>query len=302
MGISRACASKWVNRYRRYGEVGLLDRPSVPHVQPTATSGALVAQIEQMRRSHKWSAARIAHELEGQGSPLSRRTVTRHLAALNLDRRSFIDPNGDTNREPRKITARRPGHMVHIDVKKVGRIPDGGGWRAHGRGSDQAMTAERAKRKTKRGGYVYLHSAVDGYSRLAYTEALPDERATTAIAFMHRARAWFAAHGITHIERIVTDNGACYRAEAFTRALLGSRHQRITPYTPRHNGKVERYNRILSEEFLYARTWLSEAQRREALAVWNIHYNYHRPHSASDGEPPASRLREGVSKVLASYN
>jgi transposase InsO family protein len=119
---------------------------------------------------------------------------------------------------------------------------------------------------------------------------------------MHRARTWFAAHGITRIERIVTDNGACYRAEAFARALLGSRHQRITPYTPRHNGKVERYNRILSEEFLYARTWTSEDQRRDAVGIWNIHYNYHRPHGAADGEPPASRLCKGVSNVQSSYN
>jgi transposase InsO family protein len=119
---------------------------------------------------------------------------------------------------------------------------------------------------------------------------------------MHRARAWFAAHGITHIERIVTDNGACYRANAFARALLGSRHQRITPYTPRHNGKVERYNRIIAEEFLYAHTWLSEDQRRTALGVWNVHYNYHRPHSGAGGQPPASRLADNVTNVLASYN
>ncbi len=119
---------------------------------------------------------------------------------------------------------------------------------------------------------------------------------------MHRVRAWFAAHGITHNERIVTDNGACYRADAFARALLGTRHQRITPYTPRHNGKVERYNRIISEEFLYARTWTSENQRREALAAWNIHYDYRHLHSTANGQPPASRLREGVSNVMASYN
>jgi hypothetical protein len=122
--------------------------------------------------------------------------------------------------------------MIHIDVKKVGRIPDGGGWRVHGRGTDQAKAVARAKKRGTRTGYVYLHSAIDGYSRLAYTEALPDEKAATAIAFLHRARTWFAAHGITRIGRIVTDNGACYRAEAFARALLGSRHQRITPYTP----------------------------------------------------------------------
>lgn len=122
--------------------------------------------------------------------------------------------------------------MVHIDVKKVGRMPDGGGWRAHGKNSGQARHVAQRKRKTERGGYVYFHSAIDGYSRLAYTEALLDEKAVTAIAFMHRARAWFTAHGISRIERIVTDNGACYRAEAFARAHLGSRHQRITPYTP----------------------------------------------------------------------
>jgi transposase InsO family protein len=122
--------------------------------------------------------------------------------------------------------------MVHVDVKKVGRIPDGGGWRIHGRGRQQAKAVERRKGKSERGGYVYLHSAIDGYSRLAYTEELPDEKAATAVAFLHRARVWFAAHGITHIERVVTDNGACYRADAFALALLGARHQRITPYTP----------------------------------------------------------------------
>lgn len=163
--------------------------------------------------------------------------------------------------------------MVHLDVKKVGRIPDGGGWRVHGRGSHQAKTIARRKNAGARAGYVYLHSAVDGYSRLAYTEALPDEKASTAIAVTHRARAFFAAHGITHIQRIVTDNGACYRASDFATVLRGARHQRITPYTPRHNGKVERYNRILAEEFLYARTWHSEQQRAQALHVWNIHYN-----------------------------
>lgn len=277
MGISRATASKWVNRHRRYGELGLVDRSSTPHHQPSATPVDGVTRIEEMRRAHKWSATRIAHELAGDGIVISRRTVTSHLAALGLNRRKFIDPNGKTNRELRTITARRPGHMVHVDVKKAGRIPDGGGWRIHGRGSQQAKAVQRRKGKSERGGYVYLHSAIDGYSRLAYTEELPDEKAATAVALLHRARVWFAAHGITHIERVVTDNGACYRADAFARALLGSRHQRITPYTPRHNGKVERCNRILAEEFLYARAWVSEDQRREALAIWNIHYNFHRP-------------------------
>ncbi len=255
-----------------------------------------------MRRTHKWPASRITFELNNDGIEIARRTVTRLLADLGLNHRRFIDPNGDTNREPQKIIARRPGHVVHIDVKKVGRIPAGGGWRLHGRNSDHACRVARNKGKTERGGYVCLHSAIDGYSRLAYTEALPGEKAVTAIGFMHRARAWFAANGVTRIERIVTDNGACYRAAAFARALLGSRHQRITPYTPRHNGKVERYNRILSEEFLYAREWTSEDERARALEVWNIHYNFHRPHSAADGQPPASRVPAGVTNVLASYS
>jgi transposase len=300
MGISRACASKWVNRYRQDGELGLLARSSAPHRRPTAISAEAVARIEDPRRTQKWSASRIAFELRDEGIEVSRRTVSRHLLALGPNRRKFIDPNGSSDREPRKIITRRPGHMAHIDVKKVGRIPDGGGWRVHGRGTDQAKAAERAKRKTKRGGCVSLHSAVDGYSRLAHAEALPDEKAATAIAFTHRARAWFVAHGITRIERIVTGNGACYRAEAFPRALLGSRHQRITPYTPRHNGKVERCNRIISEEFLYARTGTSEDQRREALGVWNIHHTYHRPHTSIGNQPPAARLRDGVTNVLTS--
>lgn len=301
MGISCACASKWVNRYRRFGELGLEDRSSSPHHRPTATPDTVINQIEIMRRQHKWSAARICFELDVVGVNISRRTVNRHLAALGLNRRRFLDPNGENNRAAGQIAAHRPGHMVHLDVKKVGRIPDGGGWRLHGRGSKRAKKANRVKADGARSGYVYLHSAVDGYSRLAYTEALPDEKAATAIGFMHRARAFFKAHGIAHIERVVTDNGSCYRAADFAKALSGAKHQRIAPYTPRHNGKVERYNRILAEEFLYARTWISEAQRTEALKVWNIHFNYHRPHSAAEGQPPASRLPTGVTNVVTSY-
>lgn len=302
MGISRQCASKWVNRHRRFGDLGLSDRASTPHRQPTATSGQTVARIEALRRQRKWSANRISFELGSEHVSLSRRTVTRHLRHLGLHRRRFLDPTGASNRKPRTITARRAGHMVHLDVKKVGLIPDGGGWRAHGRDSAQTKAVARTKKRGTRTGYAYLHSAVDGFSRLAYTEALPDEKAATAVAFTHRARAFFAAHGINHIERLVTDNGACYRAADFTTVLHGARHQRITPYTPRHNGKVERYNRILAEEFLYAHTWTSEQHRTEALTIWNIHYNYHRPHTAAGHQPPASRLHTGVTNLTASYS
>jgi transposase InsO family protein len=302
MGLSRQCASKWVNRFRRFGELGLLDRSSVPHRSPTATPAETIVRIEQLRRGRKWSARRIATELCAEGTVISVRTVSRHLARLGLARRRFLDPAGAANRAPRRIIAHRPGHMVHVDVKKVGRIPDGGGWRVHGKGSDRDKAVARTKKRGTRTGYVFLHTAVDGFSRLAYTEALPDQKAITAIGFMFRARAFFAAHGILHIQRIVTDNGACYKATDFAKVLLGARHQRITPYTPRHNGKVDRYHRILAEEFLYAREWTSETQRADALGIWNIHYNYHRPHSAAGNRPPASRLHTGVTNVTASYS
>jgi transposase InsO family protein len=302
MGVSRQCASKWVNRHRRYGEAGLLDRPSIPRRQPTTTPALTVVRIERLRRERKYSARRIAVELAAEGITVSVRTVSRQLVHLGLNRRRFLDPTGATNRQPRRIAARWPGHMVHLDVKKVGVIPDGGGWRVHGRGSGQAKQVERAKNKgARRAGYTYLHTAIDGFSRLAYTEALPDEKARTAIGFTHRARAFFTAHGITHINRIMTDNGSCYKATHFATVLRGARHQRITPYTPRHNGKVERYHRILAEEFLYARVWTSEQQRTAALHIWNVHYNYHRPHTAVGNQPPATRLHTGVTNVMASY-
>lgn len=302
MGISRATASKWVNRYRQFGEIGLLDRSSTPLRQPTATDSWVVARIEWVRREHKWSASRIEFELALEGVVVSRRTIARILLQLGLNRRRFIDPAGDSNREPQRIVAERPGHMVHIDVKKVGRIPHGGGWRIHGRDSPEARAVERTKKHGVRRGYIYLHSAVDGHTRLAYTESLRDEKDVTSAEFLERAKTWFAAHGITALERIVTDNGACYRSKVFAEAVVPARHQRIAPYTPRHNGKVERYNRILAEEFLYARNCPSEQERADGLLLWNLHYNYHRPHGAHDGQPPASATPLRVNNVLASYS
>jgi transposase InsO family protein len=301
-GVSRACLSKWKARFDRLGQAGLHDRASVPHASPTQTPPEIVDRIETLRREHKWSAARIALELAGEGHRVSARTVGRWFERLGINRRRHLDPDGHSNRRSGKIIARYPGHMLHLDVKKVGRIPDGGGWRAHGRGSDQDKAAQRAKTRSTRAGYVYLHSAVDGFTRLAYTEHLADEKATTTIGFFCRARAFFASHGIGRIVRVVTDNGANYRSKDFGRAVnaFASRHQRTRPYTPRHNGKVERYQRILAEEFLYARTWTSETERAGALGIWNIHYNYHRPHTAVGHQPPANKARARVTNVMAS--
>ena len=306
-GVSRQCLAKWVARYREHGEADLHDRSSAPRCRPTQTPTAVVEQIALMRKN-KWSARRIVRELASTDITISVATVTRWLHKLGLHRLDHLDVDGQPLRKHGKITAHWPGHMIHIDVKKVGRIPDGGGWRIHGINSDQARAAARATAKAKasgtRPGYVYLHSAVDGFSRLAYTEALEDETAKTAIGFLFRARVWFAAHGVTRFTRIVTDNGSCYRAKDFTRAVcsFAARHQRTRPYTPRHNGKVERYQRILANELLYARPWLSEDHRRDAIATWNLHYNYHRTHSAAGDQPPASRLRTGVTNVMSNYS
>lgn len=171
------------------------------------------------------------------------------------------------------------------------------------RDSDQAKAAGRAKSAGAKRGDTYLHSAIDGFSRLSYTEPLSDEKGATAAAFLARAKIWFAAHGIDHIHRIVTDNGACYRSGDFAR-IVGNqaRHTTTKPYTPRHNGKVERYQRILAEELLYARDFSCEAARSTAIMVWNIHYNYHGPHTAAGGRPPASRLPSGVTNVQPSYS
>jgi len=297
-GVSRQCLSKWVHRWRADGEDGLHDRSSRPTVNPTATPTAVVERIVAMRK-RKWSARRIALELRSEDVTIAVCTVTRILARHQLNRLDHLDVDGEPLRAPGIIKARYPGHMTHLDVKKVGRIPDGGGWRVHGRDSEPARSVDRAKTGGARAGYVYLHSAVDGYSRLAYTEAHNDETAATAVGFLHRARVFFQAHGVTRFTRIVTDNGSCYRAAAFGRAVtsFASRHQRIKPYTPKHNGKVERYQQTLARELLYARPYRSETHRQQALGIYLIHYNYHRPHTAVGDQPPASRLHTGVTNV-----
>lgn len=287
-----------MNRFRRHGEPGLLDGSSRPARSPNQTPDDVIERIVFLRREHKWSARQITAELNGDGVTISRATVGRWLARLGLNRRRWLDHDGEPTRQPGRIIADRPGEMVHVDVKKVGAIREGGGWRAHGRGSAQDKAKHRG-----RVGYRFLHSAVDGCTRLAYTESLPDESAASVVAFWARARDWFASHGITTIETVVTDNAFAYRSHAFaqTLAMTSTRHQRIRPYTPRHNGKVERYNRILAEEFLYARPYDSEAHRTAALTHWNEHYNYHRPHTACQDQPPASQTPARVTNVVSSY-
>ncbi|AKU16599.1 IS481 family transposase [Luteipulveratus mongoliensis] len=299
--VSRQCLSKWYARWRRHGDAGLHDRTSRPEHSPTATPKAVIEQIIELRK-RKWSARRIHLELAQEGTDVAVCTISRILVRHGLNRLRHLDVDGEPLRAPGKIIARYPGHMTHLDVKKVGRIPDGGGWRAHGKHSPQAKASDRARKKGQRIGYTYLHSAVDGFSRLAYTEAHDDEKAATAIGFMFRARVFFTAHGITRFTRIVTDNGACYRAHDFTRAVhsFAAKHQRTKPFTPKHNGKVERYQQTLARELLYAAVFESEQHRRDRLRVWQVHYNYHRPHTAAGDQPPASRLPARVTNLMRS--
>jgi transposase InsO family protein len=194
-----------------------------------------------------------------------------------------------TGRVIRRIETSRPGELVHVDVKKQAKIPPGGGWRMSGKG-----LAGRGLRNGRGGrprlGYAYIHSAVDAFSRLAYSEVHADEKATTAIGFWHRARAFFASYGIT-VERVMTDNGMCYISKAFSNELVATAiiHTRTKPYCPRTNGKVERYNRTLLNEWAYARPYRSEAARTRALDKWLHMYNHHRHHTAIGG-PPISRV------------
>ena len=187
-----------------------------------------------------------------------------------------------------------PGDLIHVDIKKLGRIPDGGGWRIHGRGSTQDRRAGSARDKAARAGaagsrgYAYIHHAVDDHSRLAYSEIHADERKETAVGFWRRARAFFAAHGII-VRAVLTDNGACYRSKLWAKTLTAAKikHRRTRPYRPQTNGKVERFNRTLLEEWAYAHEYRSEAERAAAYPAWLHTYNHHRGHTALKGKSPA---------------
>lgn len=273
MGISRQTAYKWWARWRHHGDSGLWDRSSRPHRSPTRTAPGVERQVVAQRRRTKLGPARLAGIVELHPS-----TVHRVLVRAGLNRLDWMDR--PTGRVIRRIETTRPGELVHTDVKKLGKIPPGGGWRAHGRGQ---VPRQRV-------GYTFIHSAVDAYSRLAYSESLDDETTDTAIAFIRRAHAWFAGHGIT-VERVLTDNGACYKTR-FSAALveLEIRHSHTRPYRPQTNGKVERFNRTLLDEWAYVRVYRSETARRAALDRWLHLYNHHRTHTALGGQPPITRI------------
>jgi transposase InsO family protein len=288
MGISRQCAHRWVARFNAEGDRGLHDRSSRPHSMPTRTCDEVEARIVAARLEHRRGQDWLAGEL---GVPA--RTVSRVLRRHDLPRLCTLDPlTGELIRSS-KMTARRyererPGELVHMDVKKIGKIPDGGGWRAHGR--QMGSSWERKKTKV---GYDYVHSVVDDHSRLAYSEVLPDEQGPTCAGFVARAAEYFAAHGIARIERVMTDNAWNYTHSRHMAAVLtelGATHKLIKPHCPWQNGKVERYNRTLASEWAYRQVFTSNDDRSAALPHFLDNYNHRRRHTALGGQPPISRL------------
>lgn len=272
-GCSRATAHKWLARFDAEGDAGLADRSSRPHRSPARLSPAR----EQAILDRRWATLEGPHRI-GWALGEARSTVHRVLRRNGMPRLAELDRATRTVVRYQRDT---PGELVHLDIKKQGRIPDGGGWQALGR--------QAGRRNRSGAGYDYLHVAVDDRSRIAYLEALPDEQAVTAAGFVDRAVAWFAEHGIT-VQRVMTDNGSCYRSQRFRDTLSARQvtHKRTRAYRPQTNGKAERLNLTLKHEWAYARTYTSNQARLDDLHRWLHDYNHHRPHTAHQGAPPMS--------------
>ena len=287
--VSPRTAAKWADRYQAEGAAGMADRSSRPRTSPTKTAPSTVKRIVRLRWRKRLGPVQIAGQL---GVPAS--TVHAVLRRCRINRLSNIDRV--TGEPIRRYERERPGELIHVDVTKFGNIPDGGGHRFVGR--QQGARNQRATPGLSRGadykprtGKAFLHTVIDDHSRVAYVEIRSDEKADTAVEVLHNAAAWFSARGVT-VERVLSDNGACYRSLAWRQACaeLGLTHKRTRPYRPQTNGKIERFHRTLADGWAYARHYASDSARRDALEPWLHFYNHHRAHSAIGGLPPISRL------------
>ena len=286
-GVSVRCAQRWSSRYRIEGEPGLLDRSSAPKRVANRTPDDRVAAVATLR-GLRMTAAEIAETL---GMALS--TVSVVLKRQGMGRLGLIGLE-----QPIRYERSRPGELVHIDVKKLGRIQGGAGWRVRDRKQHYNRTViDRDGHRRNTVGWEFVHIAIDDYSRFAYVEVLPDEKAATAAAFLRRAVASYHRHGI-QVERILTDNGSCYRATIHALACrsLGIKHSRTRPYRPQTNGKAERFIRTMLAGWAYGAIYGSSHERTAALDGWLWHYNHRRRHSALGHQPPASRTN-----LLGSY-
>jgi transposase InsO family protein len=288
-GLSERSARKWLARWRSEGELGLRDRSSAPKRIPHRTPKATVELIEKLRRV-QMTAAEIAEALE-----LALSTVSVWLRRLGLGKRSRLEPPEPPNRYERS----RPGELVHVDVKKLGRFARAG---HRVTGSKRGRLTQTTKRGRGRGvvGWEFCHVCVDDATRLAYVEVLADERGETAVGFLRRAIGWFAKRGV-RVERVMTDNGSPYVSAVHARACreLGLKHLRTGPYRPRTNGKAERFIQTMPREWAYGRIYGSSTERRAQLGPWLERYNYRRKHGSLGKRPPAARLSELIGNNLA---
>jgi transposase InsO family protein len=289
-GVSERTCSKWVARFRAEGQAGLLDRSSAPRSIPHRTADELVEVIVCLRRL-RMTGAEIAFCLS-----MALSTVSAVLLRVGLGKLSRLEPPEPPNRYER----RRPGELLHIDVKKLGGIT-GVGHRITGQRQTFNATRRQARKSGQRAGWQFVHVCVDDATRLAYVEVLSDEKATTAVGFLGRAIAFYAAHGVS-VERVMTDNGSAYRStiHAFACRALGIRHLRTRPYRPRTNGKAERFIRTLLAGWAYGAIYGTSRERAAALDGWLWTYNHRRPHGALSHKPPIARLRE-LNNLAGSY-
>jgi transposase InsO family protein len=289
VGVSERTCGKWVRRYRSEGLAGLLDRSSVPRSVPHRTGEDRVQAIAVLRRL-RMTGAEIAMTL---GMPLS--TVSAVLVRIGLGKLSRLEAPEPPNRYERS----RPGELIHVDVKKLGKIA-GAGHRVTGQRQSQ-LANRRARRRGAPKGWEFVHVCVDDATRLAYVEVLADEQGATAAGFLRRAVAFYRRHGIT-VERVMSDNGACYRStiHAFACRLLGLKHLRTRPYRPRTNGKAERFIRTLLGGWAYGAIYGTSRERTAALDGWLWTYNHRRPHGSLSHKSPIARLAE-LNNVPGSY-
>jgi transposase InsO family protein len=289
--VSWPTAKRWADRYRSDGPAGMADRSSRPHHSPARTPQPQVRKIVHLRWKQRLGPVQIAGRL---GMPAS--TVHAVLTRCRVNRLSHIDRA--TGEPVRRYEHDHPGAMLHVDVKKYGNIPDGGGWRYLGRVQGDRNRQATARRTGHRGtdrnprvGTAFVHTVVDDHSRVAYAEIRDDEKAATAIDVLRNAVTWFTARGVT-IERVLSDNGSAYKSHAWRDACteLGVTPKKTRPYRPQTNGKVERFHRTMTDGWALTRFYNSENARRKALPAWLHHYNHHRPHTATSGRPPITRL------------
>jgi len=277
MGVSRKTATKWWRRFQEEGPAGLEDRSSRPRRCPHRTPVKVEQKILRLRQRRKLGPARISSIVDVPAS-----TVHQVLVRAGLNRIAWMDrPTGQVIR---RIHTDRPGELVHVDVKKLGRIPSGGGWRMLGR----EQTPHQSKTRV---GYDFVHSAIDAHTRLAFSEIHTDERGPTCAGFWERAEAYFAEHDI-RVEAVLSDNAKSYLGRDFTVALGLIEHRTIRFRRPQTNGKVERFNRTLLDEWAYVRLYRSNAERTRALDRFLHTYNHHRGHTALGGRPPISATNQ----------